>query len=80
MPRGSSTVYEVYHDRSGVTVKRMRINDNSMMRAKNGEPNYEKNVAMAFRRRVQKDNGFDPGWIDFDELDFEPIQALDAVP
>lgn len=48
--------------------------------AKSGEANYEKTVAMAFRRRVEKDQGFDPGWIDFDELDFEPIQELDAVP
>lgn len=80
MPRGSSTVYEVYHHRSGITVKRMRINDKTMNLAKSGEANYEKTVAMAFRRRVEKDQGFDPGWIDFDELDFEPIQELDAVP
>lgn len=51
-----------------------------MSRAKNGEPNYEKSVAMAFRRRVEKDQGFDSGWIDFDELEFTPIQALDSVP
>jgi len=58
----------------------MRINDKVMSRAKNGEPNYEKSVAMAFRRRVEKDQGFDSGWIDFDELEFTPIQALDSVP
>ena len=80
MPRGSSTLYEVYHFRSGITVNRMRINDNTMSRAEDGEPNYEKNVAMAFRRRVEKDQGFDPGWIDFDELEFTVLQGLDAVP
>jgi len=58
----------------------MRINDKVMNRAKNGGDNYEKSVAMAFRRRVVKDQDFDPGWIDFDELEFTPIQALDSVP
>ncbi len=51
-----------------------------MNRAKNGGDNYEKSVAMAFRRRVVKDQDFDPGWIDFDELKLSPIQALDSVP
>ena len=80
LPRGSSTLYEVYHDRSGVTFKRMRINNQTMMRARSGEENYEKNVAMAFRRLATKTLGYDPWWIEFDELEFEPIQALDAVP
>ena len=61
-------------------MKRMRINNKTMSLAQSGEENYEKNVAMAFRRLATKTLGYDPGWIDFDELDFEPIQALDAVP
>ena len=80
MPKGSSTVYEVSHIIRGITIERMRINDNSMMRAKNGETNYEKNVAMAFRSRVIKDHKFDPGWIEFKKLKFTPLRALDAVP
>ena len=80
MPRGSSTLYDVYHFRSGTTVKRMRINDTTMSRAENGEINYENNIAMAFRRRFEKDNGYDPGWIDFDELEFTVLEALGSVP
>jgi len=79
VPRGSSTLYDVYHYRSGTTARRMRINDNTMLQARNGMPNYEKAVAMAFRRRIQKIEGFDTGWVEFDDLEFTHILELDAV-
>ena len=76
MPRGPSTLYDAYDVKKRVTVKRMRISDETMRNARNGEPNAMKCVAMAFRRRVEKDRGFDPGWIEFGKLDFKRLKEL----
>lgn len=72
MPRGSSTIYRVSHVR-GWVVERLRLNDNTYAKARAGSENYRKNVAMQFRKRVFKDTGHDPGWIDFDHLVFVPL-------
>jgi hypothetical protein len=64
----------------GISVERMRINNNSFQRANNGEQNYRAHISIAFQKKVESDHGFNPGWIEFDQLVFHSIQALDAVP
>jgi len=78
VPRSASTLYDVYHDISNTSVMRMRITDQVMQRALAGHKNYKKNVAKAFRERVKKDYGSDPGWVEFSDLDFVVIRELDA--
>lgn len=58
----------------------MRINNNSLERANNGEQNYRAHISIAFQKKVESDHGFNPGWIEFGDLEFHSIQALDAVP
>ena len=63
-----------------LTIPRMRINDRSFELAEAGEENYQKNVAMAFRNCIKKEYGFDPGWIDYDLLQFTALAAVPAQP
>jgi hypothetical protein len=80
LPRAASTVYRVKYGAHGPVIDRMRINDKTYLLASNGEKNYQKNVAMAFRSRVKKDFGFDPGWIDYELLDFKDLATVAAQP
>lgn len=78
MPRSVSTLYDVFHDTSDTSAMRMRITDQVMQRALAGHENYKKNVAIAYLNRVKKDRGFDPGWVEFSDLNFVVIRELDA--
>ena len=80
MPRGASTVYTVSMPSRRLTIKRMRINDQSFMRAQAGEDNYQKSVAMAFRNCVIKEYGFDPGYIEYLLLQFTALASVPPQP
>jgi hypothetical protein len=52
----------------------------SFQRANNGEAKLPSSYLNCFQKKVESDHGFNPGWIEFDQLVFHSIQALDAVP
>ena len=80
MPKAASTVYEVTVPSRGLKVARMNFTDSQMNKAKAGESNHQKGVAKAFRERIKKDYGYDPGFIEYRLMRFKALAAVPAQP
>lgn len=77
MARGPSAIYRVIH-LNGWRVEDLRIADSVMEKARAGRVNYRQQICMAFRKRVQKDTGRDPGWINYNQLDIKEKRYIPA--
>ncbi len=77
MGKEPSTIYHVGH--SNIRSVELVISDSAMRYANTGKENYRQMISIAFRNRIKEKEGQDPGWIEFDDLEFDVIRTVRAA-